>query len=80
MTFYDVVIGSVTWFDLIVFAVSVAITVIIARIVGTYLKRALSDRVDRGELDKLVRASQLVIIPVSISISPSSWSLAGQLD
>ena len=75
MALDTVIYGPLTVLDLIVFAVLVAIIVIIARYVGMYLKRALSDRVDRGELDKLVRASQLVIILIGVWFALPSFDI-----
>jgi small-conductance mechanosensitive channel len=74
------VYGSVTLGDLILFVVAVIISVIIAKIVGIYLKRALSDRIDRGELDKLIKVIQVVIIFFGIWFALPSFDLdVGQL-
>jgi len=75
MALDTVIYGPLTVLDLIVFAVLVAIIVIIARYVGMYLKRALSDRVDRGELDKLVRVVQLVIILIGVWFALPSFDI-----
>lgn len=54
--------GTVTLGDLILFIAAVTISIVIAKIAAVYLKRALSDRMDRGELDKLIKVIQVVII------------------
>jgi small-conductance mechanosensitive channel len=75
-----VVFGTVTVLDLIVFAISVVIIVIVARIIAIYLKRALSDRMERGELDKLVKVVQIVIIIFGIWFALPSFDVdIGQL-
>jgi small-conductance mechanosensitive channel len=78
--FDTVVFGTVTVLDLIVFAVSVVIIVIVARIIAIYLKRALSDRMERGEVDKLVKVVQIIIILVGIWFALPSFDVdIGQL-
>jgi small-conductance mechanosensitive channel len=78
--FDTVVFGEVTVLDLIVFAISVVIIVIVARIIAIYLKRALSDRMERAELDKLVRVVQVVIILFGIWFALPSFDVdIGQL-
>ena len=75
-----VVFGSVTVLDLIVFAISVIIIIIVARIIAIYLRRALSDRMERGELDKLVRVVQVTIILFGIWFALPSFDVdIGQL-
>jgi len=75
-----VVFGEVTVLDLIVFAISVVIIVIVARIIAIYLKRALSDRMERAELDKLVKVVQAVIILFGIWFALPSFDVdIGQL-
>jgi small-conductance mechanosensitive channel len=75
-----VVFGTVTVLDLIVFAISVVIIIIVARIIAIYLKRALSDRMERGELDKLVKVVQIVIIIFGIWFALPSFDVdIGQL-
>ncbi|MCG7855065.1 MAG: mechanosensitive ion channel family protein, partial [Methanoregulaceae archaeon] len=75
-----VVFGEVTVLDLIVFAISVVIIVIVARIIAIYLKRALSDRMERAELDKLVKVVQVVIILFGIWFALPSFDVdIGQL-
>ena len=78
--FDTVVFGEVTVLDLIVFAISVVIIVIVARIIAIYLKRTLSDRMERAELDKLVRVIQVVIILFGIWFALPSFDVdIGQL-
>jgi small-conductance mechanosensitive channel len=78
--FDTVVFGEVTVLDLIIFAVSVVIIVIVARIIAIYLKRALSDRMERGEVDKLVKVVQIIIILVGIWFALPSFDVdIGQL-
>jgi small-conductance mechanosensitive channel len=78
--FDTVVFGEVTVLDLIVFAISVVIIVIVARIIAIYLKRALSDRMDRGELDKLVKVVQIIVILLGIWFALPSFDVdIGQL-
>lgn len=75
-----VVYGSVTVLDLIIFFFTVVLLLIIAKVVSIYLKRALSDRVDREELDKLVKLVQVAIIGIGIWISLPSFDIeVGQL-
>ena len=73
--FDTVVFGTVTVLDLIIFAVSVVIIVIVARIIAIYLKRALSDRMERQELDKLVKVVQIIIILVGIWFALPSFDV-----
>ena len=78
--FDTVVFGEVTVLDLIVFAISVVIIVIVARIIAIYLKRTLSDRMERAELDKLVKVIQVVIILFGIWFALPSFDVdIGQL-
>lgn len=76
----SVIYGDVTVLDLIVFTISVAIVVIIAKIVSLYLKRALSDRMERGDLDKLIKVVQIAIILLGIWFALPSFNFdVGQL-
>jgi small-conductance mechanosensitive channel len=68
-----VVYGSVTVFDLIVFSIIVAISVIIAKIVGVSIKKGLSDKVKSDELVKIVRIAQAAIILGGIFVSLPSF-------
>ncbi|MDD1706783.1 MAG: mechanosensitive ion channel family protein [Methanoregulaceae archaeon] len=75
-----VIYGDVTVLDLIIFAISVVIVVIVAKVVSLYLKRALSDRMERGELDKLIRGIQVAIILLGIWFALPSFNFdVGQL-
>ncbi len=75
-----VVYGEVTVLDLIVFAISVVAIVIVARLIAVYLKRALSDRMERGELDKLVKVVQVAIILLGVWFALPSFDIdIGQL-
>ncbi len=75
-----VVFGNVTVLDLIVFTISVVIIVILARLIAIYLKRALSDRMERGELDKLVKVIQIAIILLGVWFALPSFDIdIGQL-
>jgi small-conductance mechanosensitive channel len=74
------VYGNVTLGDLILFGIAVIFSVIIAKIIALYLRRALSDRIERSELDKLIKVIQIVIIFFGIWISLPNFSLEiGQL-
>lgn len=75
MALDTVVFGSVTVLDLVVFIVSVVFIVIFARIIAVYLKRALSDRLDRGELEKLVRVIQVAIILIGVWFALPSFDI-----
>ncbi len=75
-----IIYGDVTVLDLIIFAFSVVIVVIVAKMVSLYLKRALSDRMDRGELDKLTRGIQIAIILLGVWFALPSFNFdVGQL-
>ncbi len=72
--------GSVTLGDLILFVVAIVVSVIIAKIVAMYLKKALADRIDRGELEKLIKVIQITIIFFGIWFALPSFDLdVGQL-
>jgi small-conductance mechanosensitive channel len=76
----SVIYGDVTVLDLVIFAISIVIVVIIAKIVSLYLKRALSDRMERGDLDKLIKVVQIVIILLGIWFALPSFNFdVGQL-
>lgn len=75
-----VIYGDLTVLDLLIFAISVVIVVIVAKVVSLYLKRALSDRMERGELDKLTRGIQIAIILLGIWFALPSFNFdVGQL-
>lgn len=69
------VIGDVTILALIVFFVIVTASVIIAKIVGAYLKKNLSDRIRQDEMAKIIKVTQAVIILVGIFISLPSFNV-----
>ncbi|MDD1706233.1 MAG: mechanosensitive ion channel family protein [Methanoregulaceae archaeon] len=72
--------GTVTLGDLILFIFAIIVAVIIAKIAALYLKRALADRIDRGELDKLIKVIQIGIIFFGIWFALPSFNLdIGQL-
>ena len=76
----SVIYGDVTVLDLVIFTISIVIVVIIAKIVSLYLKRALSDRMERGDLDKLIKVVQIVIILLGIWFALPSFNFdVGQL-
>ncbi|MDD5142681.1 mechanosensitive ion channel family protein [Methanoregula sp.] len=68
-----VVYGNVTVSDLLVFSIIVAVSVIIARIVGVYIKKGLADKVKADELVKIVRLAQAAIILAGIFVSLPSF-------
>jgi small-conductance mechanosensitive channel len=75
-----VIFGDVTVLDLIIFAISVIIVVIVAKVVSLYLKRALSDRMERGELDKFIKGIQIAILLLGIWFALPSFNFdVGQL-
>jgi small-conductance mechanosensitive channel len=67
------VFGTVTVIDLIIFSLIVAVTIVIANLAGVYLKKKLSDRVRKEELEKIVRITQAVIILTGIFVSLPSF-------
>jgi small-conductance mechanosensitive channel len=67
------VYGSVTIMDLIIFSLIVAAAIILANLAGAYLKKSLTDRVKKDELDKLIRITQAAIILIGIFISLPSF-------
>ncbi len=67
------VIGDITVFDLLVFALIIGISIIVAKIAGMYLKKSLSDRVRKDEMIKIIRITQAVIILIGIFISLPSF-------
>lgn len=75
VTWDTVVYGSVTVLDLIIFFVSVIVVLIIAKVVTLYLKRSLSDRIDRDELDKLTKVIQIAIIGIGIWLALPSFDI-----
>jgi small-conductance mechanosensitive channel len=81
MTSLDTVIyGDVTVLDMIIFAVVIIFVVILARIIGIWLKRSLSDRMEKAEMDKLIKVIQAIIILLGIWFALPSFNFdVGQL-
>ena len=69
------VLGAVTALDLLVFGIAVLVSFVIARIVGTYIKKVFGDRVDPAELDKLVRVIQAAIVIIGIYAALPSFDI-----
>ncbi len=69
------VIGDVTILDLIIFFIIVAASVIIAKIVGGYIKKNLSDRIRQDEMTKIIKITQAIIILGGIFISLPSFKV-----
>lgn len=67
------VYGNVMVSDLIVFSLIVTISLIIANLAGVYIKKRLSDRVRKDELDYVIRITQALIILTGIFISLPSF-------
>lgn len=67
------VVGQITVFDLVVFFFIVAISVLVANIVGSHLKKNLADRVRKDELEKIIRIVQVIIVLIGIFISLPSF-------
>jgi small-conductance mechanosensitive channel len=75
-----VIYGDVTVLDAIVFAVVVIFVVIFARMIAIWLKRSLSDRMEKAEMDKLIKVIQAVIILLGIWFALPRFSFdVGQL-
>ncbi|MFA5295766.1 MAG: mechanosensitive ion channel family protein [Methanoregulaceae archaeon] len=75
VTWDTVVYGSVTILDLVIFFFSVMVVLIIAKVVTLYLKRSLSDRIDRDVLDKLTKGIQIAIIGIGIWLALPSFDI-----
>lgn len=71
----EVVFGEVRVADLIVFFVIIVASIIVARIVGAYIKKSLTDRVKKDELEKLIRIAQVIIVLFGIFISLPSFKV-----
>ncbi|PKG33951.1 MAG: mechanosensitive ion channel protein MscS [Methanoregula sp.] len=67
------VAGQITVFDLVVFCIIVAISFLVAKIVGSHLKKNLADRVKKDELEKIIRIVQVIIVLIGIFISLPSF-------
>lgn len=63
-----VVYGEITFYDLLVFFVYLIAAVVIAKIITVYLKKSLSDRIEKGEMDILIRIIQVVVILIGVYI------------
>ena len=70
------IIGNVTLFDLIVFAISVLAAAIIAKVVAIYLKKSLSDRIQPKEMDFLIRIIQAAIVIIGIYLALPSFDIS----
>ncbi|HOX36310.1 MAG TPA: mechanosensitive ion channel family protein, partial [Methanoregulaceae archaeon] len=68
-----VVYGNVTVADLLIFSAIVAVSVIIAEVVGVSIKKGLADKVKTDELVKIVRIAQAAIILTGVFISLPSF-------
>ncbi|MCQ8893977.1 MAG: mechanosensitive ion channel family protein [Methanolinea sp.] len=60
------ILGELTLLDLLVFGIAIIVVLVISRIVGVYLKKALSDRVDPTEREKLIKVIQAAIIIIGV--------------
>ncbi|OPY48369.1 MAG: Small-conductance mechanosensitive channel MscMJ [Methanoregulaceae archaeon PtaU1.Bin222] len=69
------IIGTVTMLDLVIFGISVLVTVAIAKVIGFYLKRSFSDRVEQGELEFLIKVIQGLIIVIGIYLALPSFDI-----
>ena len=61
-----IVYGEVTYLDLVFFAITIIATVVIAKIISVYLKKSLSDRLEKTELDTLIKIIQVSVILIGI--------------
>jgi small-conductance mechanosensitive channel len=69
------IIGDITILDLLIFVVIVCISVIIANLAGSYIKKSLADRVRKDEMAKIVKITQAAIILIGIFISLPSFKV-----
>lgn len=69
------IIGTVTVFDLLIFGISVLVTVAIAKVIGFYLKRSFSDRVEQGELEFLIKVIQGLLIVIGVYLALPSFDI-----
>jgi small-conductance mechanosensitive channel len=75
-----VIYGEVTVLDIIIFAVVVIFVVILARMIALWMKRSLSDRMEKAELEKLIKVVQVIIILLGIWFALPSFNFdVGQL-
>lgn len=71
----SVIIGNVTILDLVIFGIAVLVSAVIAKAVGFYLKRSLSDRVEQGELEFMIKVIQGLIIVIGIYLALPSFNI-----
>lgn len=69
----EVVFGNIRVADLIVFFVIISASIIVARIIGAHIKKSLTDRVKKDELEKLIRIVQVIIVLIGIFIGLPSF-------
>jgi small-conductance mechanosensitive channel len=69
------IIGEITILDLVIFVFIVSISVIIANLTGSYIKKSLSDRVRKDEMSKIIKITQAAIILIGIFISLPSFKV-----
>lgn len=69
----EMVFGDVRVADLIVFFVIILASIIVARIIGAHIKKSLTDRVKKDELEKIIRFVQVIIVLIGIFISLPSF-------
>ena len=63
-----VVYDNITYYHLVFFAVVIIAAFAIAKIVSVYLKKTMSDRVEKSELDTLIKIIQVGIILIGVYI------------
>lgn len=69
------VFGTVTLLDLLIFAISVVITIVIARVVAYYLKKSFCDRIQPAELSNLVKVIQLIILLIGVYLALPTFDI-----
>jgi small-conductance mechanosensitive channel len=75
-----IIYGEVTVLDIIILAVVVIFAVILARMIALWMKRSLSDRMEKAELEKLIKVVQVIIILLGIWFALPSFNFdVGQL-
>jgi small-conductance mechanosensitive channel len=70
-----IVFGTVTVLDLMIFALTILVAFVISRIVGIYLKKSLSDHIQKTELAKLIRVVQAAIILIGVYLGLPSFDV-----
>ena len=63
-----VVYGEVTYYHLLIFVIDVIVAVVVAKAISVYLKKYLSDRIEKAELDIIIRILQVVVILIGFYI------------